>query len=113
MHSLFSFGIACGALLLALWAWLAAYWAVRYVQSENEASLSLKKLTEIETELTEHADSIHSLHTSLHKLRSRIGMREHAEKKRQNGGDVPDSRTDPAGYKQAMRLKLKQEGVLK
>ena len=68
---------------------------------------SVSAITRIETDLTEHKDSIEALHVSLRKLRARIGMREHRATGSPTEGQIPDSGTDPAGYKRAMRLKLR------
>lgn len=75
-------------------------WMVQH----NTSSASLKQLAEIQTELTDQADTISVLSSSMKKLRSRIGMRE----LRAKGGDneIPDSKTDPDGYKRFMRQKL-------
>lgn len=108
------------ALICALFAVLVAVGAknisesahLRLDHQPSPADVSVKQLTEIETTLTEHDDSLRALHASLKKLRSRAGMREY--RARENGADaVPDPTTDPAGYKRAMRLKLKSEGVMR
>lgn len=78
----------------------------------KEPPPGLAKLTSIETELTEHADSLEALHASLKKLRARVGMRENRAAKTAQDSDIPDPTTDPAGYKRVMRLKL-QSGTLK
>jgi len=81
--------------------------ALNYVEKRNTNSLSLKRMTEIQAELQEQHDSIEKIHEMLHKLRSRQGMRDHrARKKEANSDGIPDSTTDPAGYKAAMRVKL-------
>ncbi len=102
------------ALIVGSWAWVMAFvtwlrmkdvhnWIVNH---EKEPAPGLKKLTEIECELTEHNDSISALHTSLKKLRSRVGMRENRAQSKSNSPEIPDSKTDPAGYKTYMRHKL-------
>lgn len=104
-------GIAC---LFALAAWVTSRRAVEYgsdaaefCEKNNKASVTLKRMTALEVEMTEITDSVKSIHTSLHKLRSRIGMRDLAErKKNEQVGDVPDSVDDPEGWKTAMRQKL-------
>lgn len=68
---------------------------------------SVSTVTRIETDMTELKDSIEALHASLRKLRARIGMRENRASGGTTGGQIPDSATDPAGYKRAMRLKLR------
>jgi len=102
------------ALVIGAWAWLMALqtwlrmkdvhnWILNH---EKEPAPGIKKLTEIECELTEHEDSISALHKSLRKLRSRVSMRENRSRSSSDGETVPDSKTDPAGYKRYMRNKL-------
>lgn len=101
------------AALYARAAWLFCKDTEAYIKSwRKEPGPGIKKLTSIETELTEHADSLAALHKSLKKLRARVGMRENRARGRTSEGEIPDSATDPAGYKRAMRLKLGQ-GSLK
>jgi len=88
--------------VLGVWYGIAA---AKFVQDNNKASISLRELTKIQVELTEHADSITALHASLSKLRSRIGMRKLREKETSEG-DIPDSKTDPQAWKEYMRKKL-------
>lgn len=100
--------IALGALVYAVSAHHYAGKCYYFVSKSNERSLTLKKLTDIETELTEHADSIESLLKSLHKLRSRIHARTVNEKKATDG--APDPNTDPQDWKRYMNAKLSQQG---
>jgi len=79
---------------------------LNWVENENEASKVLKQLTDHEVVLTDHADSLSALHTTLKKLRSRIGMRELHAKRAGQADEVPDSRTDPEGWKAHMRQQL-------
>jgi len=86
-----------------------------FVEKSNKRSLSLARIAEVEATLTELSDAYDALLKSHKKLRSRIGMRENREK-RANGAledNMPDARTDPDGWKRAMRLQLRREGVLK
>jgi len=76
-------------------------------------NIQLNKLTDIQTEITEHADSIESLHTSLKKLRSRVGMRALRDRNAKKDDDIPDHLRDPEGYKREMRKKLRANGTLK
>lgn len=78
--------------------------ALSYLQTQNKASLSLSRLAEIETTLTELTDAYDSLLQSHKKLRNKIGMRHLREDRKSES--VPDPRQDPAGYKREMRLKL-------
>lgn len=76
--------------------------AINRMENDNKRSLSLRKMAEVEASLSELTDAYDALLTSHKKLRSRIGMRHHRERK----NEVPDPQQDPAGYKRAMRLKL-------
>lgn len=99
--------VSLAAIVFSVRAAQIAWRAHEYVNEKNARSLSIKKLTDIETELTEHADSIESLHKSLHKLRSRIGMRKLAEERKNAEDDgMPDPTTHPEEWKTAMRAKL-------
>lgn len=99
-----STGFALFGAIIGTIAVFYAFWAANFVVRNNKASITLAQLTKIQTELTEHADSIKSLHESLAKLRSRVGMRQLREK--QNTDAIPDSKTDPQGWKNHMRLQL-------
>jgi len=101
----FSTIVSIFALLFAVVAVWYALRVAKFVVDNNKASTSLRALTEIQVELTEHADSIKALHGSLSKLRSRIGMRNLREKDAAQD-DMPDSKADPAAWKEAMRKKL-------
>jgi len=113
-------GLAVLAIVVSALSWLYAVkcWSFcrdteEYLKTiRPETPPGLKKLTVLETELTEHADSIEALHVSLRKLRSRVGMRENRAGKKAETDATPDARTDPAGYKRAMRLKLRANGQL-
>lgn len=102
--------------LIAVAAWSTAYDAARlsrkaldYCINNNKTSTSLKKMTELEVEMTEITDSVKSIHTSLHKLRSRIGMRDLAKRREEEQIDaLPDSKLDPEGWKREMRKRLHQ-----
>lgn len=108
-------GLAVFATLVAALSWLYAVkcWSFcrdteQFIKTwRKEPGPGVAKLTKIETELTELTDSIEALHVSLRKLRSRVGMRENRASKSTTDGQIPDSATDPAGYKRAMRLKLR------
>lgn len=104
-------GIAC---LFGLAAWVTSHRAVKYAsdacefcEKNNKASVSLKKMTALEVEMTEITDSVGSLHTSLHKLRSRIGMRDLAKRrKEEDSNELPDPAVDRDGWKREMRKQL-------
>jgi hypothetical protein len=84
--------------------------AVRYCESENVRSKTLKTLAEHETVLTELTDSYDALLTSHKRLRSRYGMRRLRDESKADA--LPDPQTDPAGYKAAMRKRLANGGTL-
>lgn len=107
------------AVLAVLWcAWrvaaseTAVSKACEYVYRQNKQSMGLKRIAEIEASLTELTDAYEALLASQKKLRARIGMRENRADKTPSEPQIPDSATDPAGYKRAMRLKM-QAGNLK
>lgn len=107
--------LAALAVLFAAVSWWYAYrcWdfcrdTEEFIKLQNKRSLSLSKLTEIETQITELTDSYDALMTSHKKLRARIGMRANRAGNGRSESDIPDAREDPAGYKRAMRLKLGQ-----
>lgn len=86
---------------------------MEYVLNGNKKAISLKKMADVESSLTELTDAYESLLASHKKLRSRIGMR--AVREKRNGADpegIPDPKVDPAGYKRAMRLKLAKDKVI-
>lgn len=107
-------------LTIAVYGWIKAAQAAKYaescaeyVQQANKRSVTLKRVAELETQLTELYDAYHALLSSHKKLRSRIGMREHREKKKtpQNGAQMDDS--DRAVLKEQLRDQLRREGRLK
>ena len=105
--------LAAAAVLFSGIAWLYAVKCLsfckdteEFIKLQNKRSLTLSKLAEIETQLTELTDSYAALLTSHKKLRARIGMRAGRASAGNSEGQIPDSRTDPAGFKRAMRLKL-------
>ena len=103
--------VAINVLVLSYFLWRLRK-IERFVARNSKRSLSLRKLAEVESTLTELSDAYDALLESHKKLRSRISMRQLREK-RKNGTDVPDATTDPDGWKREMRLKLRQSGVLK
>lgn len=114
MHSFYTY-VAGASLLIALFSLVYArsarhysHHCYQYVAETNETSATLKQLTQIETELTEHADSIAALHTSLHKLRSRIHMRKVNDDKKAADDGPPDPNVDPDGWKRYMNARIAQ-----
>lgn len=87
--------------------------AWRFVSEQNENSVSLKAIAGIETQLTDLYDAHHALFDSHKKLRSRIGMRELRQKRRnadepdETLDEIPDPKKDPEGWKRAMRARLR------
>jgi hypothetical protein len=68
------------AILALIFSFFACYFCIRY----SAASVSMRKLSKMQAEMTDFADSLTSLHEMLTRLRSRIGMRE-LRKRRKNG----------------------------
>lgn len=90
--------------------------AIDFVRNHNAKSLSLRKIAEVEVALTELTDSYDALLSSHRKLRSRIGMREVREKRkngddRENEVDLTDE-AQKAAYKARMRADLRKRGML-
>ena len=95
--------VALGSLIYGLQARQYAARCYEFVSKSNESSLTLKQLTEIEIELTEHDDSIKAILKSMHKLRSRI----HARTLNDRTSDgVPDPKTDPHDWKRYMNAQF-------
>lgn len=84
--------------------------ALDYLKTNNEKSLSLAQLAEVQAGLTELTDSYQSLLTSHKKLRSRIGMREVRD--RRANGNAPDDSADYATRKSQLRDMAKSKGYL-
>ena len=101
-------------LVLAWWVWkLAKYCdaAVDFVANQNQSSVSLRRIADVESTLTELTDSYDALLTSHKKLRSRISMRENRER-----GKQPVDSTTEAGrlaLKDELRDKAKAKGLLR
>lgn len=111
------------SLFLAIFAgfnvviWIIFAWRVRravnytracvsWIENNNAEALSLRRLAEIDAALTELTDAHHALYNSNKKLRARITMRENRAKPNGDASDLPDPKTDPDGWKRAMRVKL-------
>jgi len=109
------------ALIVGLFAWWLAFkaWCLgldteTYLKKlKKEPPPGLAKLSAIQAELTEHADSIAALHESLRKLRNKINMRINREDKKPSKEVEVDSIKDPALWKAITRDKLRKEGRLK
>jgi len=83
-----------------------------FMRRARKNAVRPRVIAELASSLTELQDAYEALLASHKKLRSRISMRDLREK-RSNGSDMPDSTTDPAGWKRQMRLQLRKDGVLK
>ena len=81
-----------------------------WMDDNSKRSIGLKKIAELQLEVTDHADLIRQLYDGLKKLRSRAGMRELRERRKLDDNDLPDPKTDPEGWKKAMRLRLHNKG---
>ena len=106
------------AVFLVRWQWKLALYcreAVEFVQIQNKKSVTLRRMAEVESTLTELSDAYGALLDSHKKLRSRIGMR-NLRQKRGNGVDsepVPASDADRAAYKARLREDAKTKGLLR
>jgi len=119
----FAFNIffACIAFLSAIAASLAARRAdtatfyaealQEWIKENNEKSVALKEIAEMQLTLTDHADLLHQITAGIKKLRSRAGMRELREKRSLDGSDLPDPKLNPEEWKRAMRLRLHNQGT--
>ena len=95
-----------------------AFEAARYCEANNKRSISLAKLAEMRGELTDLHDAYDALMASHKTLRSRVGMRE-VRDKRKNGADA-DEATDlgplpmddeaKTAYKVGLRAEARKQG---
>ena len=79
--------------------------SVNYVLSQNKNAVTLRKMADIETAVTDLTDAYDSLITQHKRLRARIGMRENRAAK-QNPVESTDDKTQ-------LRLAAKQNGYLR
>ena len=86
-----------------------AYEAMRYVETQNKRSRTLKQVAEISADLTELRDAYQALLKSHKTIRSRMGMRDVREKKKaaQNGSGDVEALTD--GEKTDLKAQLRAE----
>lgn len=101
--------LASLACLVSILAAVFAYKAVGIAARGSASSVSVQKLTQIETDLTDTHDMIDGLQTALRKMRARKGMQ---ETRARRADAIPDPQTDPTGYKTAMRARLAAQGRL-
>lgn len=119
-----AYAAAVASLLALLASFLCLRWAIlardqaaacaQYVADQNKRSLSLKKMAEVETALTDLTDAYDSLLSQHKKMRARIVMREAREKKKQLG-DAPAQMSDAEKSSEKARLRVlcKERGLLK
>lgn len=69
-----------------------AMFAVRYAREKTARSLSLKRLVALESEMTDISEALDSVRAAMHKIRSRINMR---EKRRGSNGVLPPADGEP------------------
>ena len=93
------------ATLLAVQARSECHRCYEWIEKNNKNSVTLKRIAELETEMTECVDAVEAYGASLKKLRSRVGMRK-VRDDRANGSGEPDSTTDPEGWKRWKRAQL-------
>lgn len=106
---------AAVALAVAVFSYRASRQAQRnalalaeWTRENNEKSVSLKRMAEVEGALTDLTDSYQSLLRQHKRLRSRISMRKARETGNQDDQDL-HSESD----KNALRLKAKAAGLLR
>lgn len=100
------------ALALSMAALVFSFFAVRFTKKKNARSLSLARMTKLEAEMTEVLDALQAVRASMHKLRSRVGMRERREREK-NGHDWETGEpSDPEEwYRWARRKYITQKEV--
>ena len=88
---------------------------IHWVKTENKASVSLRRMAEVEATLTDLLDSYQNLLESHKKLRSRIGMRELRDKKAEAATETPDllDEGSKSAYKSELRKQLRASGRLR
>lgn len=84
--------LAVSALVVACGALFFSYAALRYVRENTARSISLRKVVALESEMTDIVEAIDSMRKSMHKIRSRINMR---EKRKQDGDGLPLPNGEP------------------
>lgn len=119
IFSILALALAAAASIIATAAALFARRAAQnsglcasWMDRNNANAVSLKRMADVEAQMTDLVDSYGSLLASHKKLRARIGMRENRLKKGNTGdGEAEElhSETDKA----ALRLKAKQAGLLR
>lgn len=116
--AVFFCAVAVGALISARRSANLARRCLEIARENTIEALSESKLAELERSLTELWDSHSSLLASHKRLRSKYGMRDLRERRRDNGEDqegfdFPDDEAEKARYKAKLRRQCKERGLLK
>jgi len=82
--------LAGTALFIAICALILSWYAYKYTRQKSVRAISLRRMMKMEAEMTDITDMISSLRTSMHKLRSRIQMRD-----RNSGNSLPNDDNEP------------------
>lgn len=80
--------------------------AVEFVRNQNKKSVTLRRMAEVETSLTELTDAYDAMMTSHKKLRARINMRAVRDDKKN------DAKSGNGVDKDALRLAAKERGLI-
>ena len=94
------------ATLLAVSARSDCNRCLEWIEKNNKNSVTLKRIAELECEMTETRDAVEAYGVSLKKLRSRVGMRKVRDDRANNDGE-PDSTAHPEEWKRWKRAQLK------
>ena len=127
LSTIFMAGAVFFALLLSVYLFARQFRSEKYVrqmatwladelEAKHADNLSIKKLADIEIQLTELTDSYESLLTSHRKLRARISMRANRQSKSEpktldSGSEASDD-VGRANLKSELRDKAKAKGYL-
>lgn len=87
--------------------------AVEFVQMQNKNAVSLRRVADLETTLTDLLDAYHTLLAGHKKLRSRIGMRELRDKRENAVDSGTETDAERLFLKKQLRLDLKSKGLLR
>lgn len=101
----FTLAVAVFSLLVGIFALISCIRLANYVGRVVIPRAKKADVAALSAELTDLRDAYESLLASHKKLRARITMRQHRANGKDPDTDVPDWRTDPQGYKRAMRHK--------
>lgn len=88
--------------------------AVEWVQLQNKNAVSLRRMAEVESTLTDLTEAYSTLLEGHKKLRSRIGMRELRDRKENEADLAPGAAdSDRLAFKNQLRLAAKSKGLLR